>query len=178
MLQQHATEWKSTLSSSTEFDPDDTNLLEVGRIGKAHGLRGEVVVALLTEREERLDPGSVLESVQGPLTVASSKPYQKRWLVTFVGHVDRNDAERLGGTALYAEPIDDEGDDALWVHELIGCRVVETTGIEHGTVVAVENNPAADLLVLDTGHLVPMNFVVGGIVDGTIEVDTPDGLFD
>lgn len=175
----HATEWKSTLSSSTDFNPNDSNLLEVGRIGKAHGLRGEVVVTLLTEREERLDVGSVLESARGSLTVQASRPYQNRWLVTFIGHSDRTAAEQLGGTTLYAEPIDDgEGDDTLWVHQLIGATVQEIDGTVWGTVVSVEDNPAADLLVVDSGHLVPVNFVVGDIVDNVVTVDTPDGLFD
>ena len=67
--------------------------------------------------------------------------------------------------------------DALWVHELIGRRVVEVDGTEHGTCVSVIANPAADLLELDSGALVPSNFVVSN-ADGVIVVDTPEGLFD
>jgi 16S rRNA processing protein RimM len=76
---------------------------------------------------------------------------------------------------LRAEGIDDP--DALWVHELIGAVVVESDGTERGRVVSIEANPAADLLVLDDGHLVPIGFVVatGG---GRVVVDPPAGLFD
>jgi 16S rRNA processing protein RimM len=60
---------------------------------------------------------------------------------------------------------------------MIGKPVVDADGTERGVCVAVLANPAADLLELDSGALVPSNFVVS--IDGdTIRVDTPDGLFD
>lgn len=147
----------------------------MGRITKAHGVRGEVVVVLTTDRTERLDPGSVLETSAGPLRVEASRPHQQSWLVAFDGVLDRNAAEALRGTVLLAEPIDDEG--TVWVHELIGATVVTVGGDELGTVTAVEDNPAADLLVLDRGTLIPMSFVVSS-ADGRVTVDIPDGLLD
>jgi 16S rRNA processing protein RimM len=150
-------------------------MLEIGRVVKVHGLKGEVVVDLVTDRTERLAPGTALSTRLGELVVRSAKPYQQRWLVAFEGVDDRTAAERLRGLALLAEPIDDP--EALWVHELIGSRVVDRAGVERGTVVAVLANPAHDLLELDSGHLVPMPFVVG-CVDGVTTIDPPDGLFD
>jgi len=150
-------------------------LLEVGRIAKAHGVRGEVVVDLVTDLSERLDAGTVLESDRGPLVVVSSRPFQGRWLVHFEGVADRAAAERLQGLALRAEAVDDP--DALWVHDLVGARVVEADGTERGHVVAVVANPADDLLELDSGALVPEQFVVS-FADGVIVVDVPAGLFD
>jgi len=155
---------------------DDLPLLEIGRIAKAHGLRGEVNVVLVSNRTERLDPGSVLSSDVGELVVESSRPHGERWLVTFAGHRDRSAAEALRGLELRAEPLDDP--DELWVHDLVGCRVVSADGIERGVVTAVQDNPAADLLVLDTGALVPVVFVVDGPAEGTVHVDVPDGLFE
>jgi 16S rRNA processing protein RimM len=155
---------------------DAPRRLEVGRITKAHGLRGDVVVLLTTDRSERVDPGSVLDTERGPLTVRSSRPHQDRWVVAFDGVADRDAAEQLRGLLLFAEPIDDP--DALWVHELIGCTVRTPDGVERGTVEAVMDNPAADLLVLDTGALVPMVFVVSRPHEGVLVVDTPDGLFE
>ncbi|MHB1137936.1 MAG: ribosome maturation factor RimM [Microthrixaceae bacterium] len=151
-------------------------LLEVGRITKAHGLRGEVIVFLVSDREERVQPGSVLESDRGPLRVAASRRHQDRWIVTFEGTSTREGAEALRGVVLSAEPL--PGGDGLWVHELIGCTVVTPDGVERGTVESVMDNPAADLLVLDTGALVPVVFVVGTPSDGVVRVDTPDGLFE
>ena len=150
-------------------------LLEVGRITKAHGVRGEVVVVLTTDRTERLDAGSELQTARGTLRIVASRPHQQSWLVTFDGVTTRTDAEALRGTALLAEPIDDEGVD--WVHELIGARVATVRGDDLGTVASVEENPAADLLVLDGGTLIPMTFVVesGG---GRVVVDLPEGLLD
>jgi 16S rRNA processing protein RimM len=76
---------------------------------------------------------------------------------------------------VYAEPLDDP--DALWVHELIGAEVVEVSGRARGICVAVVANPAADLLELDSGALVPVVFVTGRD-DGTIVIDPPEGLFE
>jgi 16S rRNA processing protein RimM len=69
------------------------------------------------------------------------------------------------------------GGDGLWVHELIGCLVVGTDGTAHGTVETVEANPASDLLVLDSGALVPLRFVVAS-EPGSLTVEVPAGLFD
>ena len=150
-------------------------LLEIGQITKAHGIRGEVFVKLITDRSERLEPGTVLESDRGPLTVRTSRPHQNGWLVQFAGVPDRTAAEGMRGVVLRAEPIDDP--DVLWVHELVGCRVVGMDGRDHGQVTAVEANPASDLLVLDGGGLVPLRFVVRR-EPGLVEVDIPAGLLE
>jgi 16S rRNA processing protein RimM len=135
-----------------------------------------VVVALTTDRTERVAAGSELQTDGGPLVVASSRPHQDRWLVTFAGVDGREAAEALRGRVLRAEPIEEEG--TLWVHELVGCRVVTPDGTARGVVESVQANPAADLLVLDTGALVPVVFVVGPPVDRVVTVDVPDGLFE
>ena len=152
------------------------DLLEVGRVTKAHGLRGEVIVFLVSDREERLARGSVLDSDRGPLEVAASRRHQDRWIVTFAGVDSREGAEALRGVVLRAEPL--PGGDELWVHELIGCTVRTPDGVERGTIESVMDNPAADLLVLDSGALVPVVFVVGTPTDGVVVVATPDGLFE
>lgn len=151
-------------------------LLEVGRIVKPHGIRGEVAVESVTNRGElRFAAGSVLQSDRGPLQVVGGRPHQGRWLVTFAGVDDRNGAEALRGVVLRAEPLDEEG--ALWVHELVGSEVVDLAGGTYGTVRAVEANPAADLLVLDGERLVPLTFVVSQ-EPGRLVIDPPNGLFD
>ena len=151
------------------------HLLEVGRVAKPHGLRGEVVVALTTNRPERVAKGTVLHTDKGPLTITASRPHQHRYIVRFAGVDTREAADALHGLVLSAEPLEDP--DALWVHELIGSVVVDQHGTEHGTVTSVEVNPASDLLVLDGGGLVPLTFVVDQ-GDGRITVDVPDGLLD
>ncbi|HZN13403.1 MAG TPA: ribosome maturation factor RimM [Acidimicrobiales bacterium] len=148
-------------------------MLEVGRIIKPHGLRGDVIVALSTNRSERLAAGSVLND--GQLTVTRAAPHQHRWIVTFEGVDTLDAAEALRGTLLLAEPLADA--DALWVHELIGATVIDATGVARGVVESVQANPASDLLVLDTGPLVPLRFVVEQR-DGEVVVDVPEGLFD
>ncbi len=147
--------------------------LEVGRIGKAHGLSGEVHVELWTE-ESRLAPGSELTTERGTLTVAHSRRHGKRYLVAFAGVADRDGAEALRGLVLRAEPLERPG--TLWVHELIGARVITTAGDELGVVAALEANPASDLLVLEGGGLVPLRFVVSHEPGTRIVVDVPEGL--
>ncbi len=156
-------------------EPDRPGLLEVGRITKAHGVRGEVLVALSSDRTSRLDPGSVLATDRGDLTVVTASRHQDRWIVQFEGLFDRDVAETWRGTVLRAEPIDD--DEGLWVHELIGSEVVLADGTTVGTIASVEANPASDLLVLDSGALVPVVFVTDS-APGRVTIDPPEGLFD
>lgn len=151
--------------------------LEVGRIGRAHGLRGEVAVHLSTERTERLAPGASLwTAADRELVVSASRRHQQRWLVRFDGVADRDAAEALRGELLYADPIQTDGDE-LWVHELIGAIVQDPAGTTLGTVIAVEANPASDLLVLDGDRLLPLVFVTDH-APGRLTVDPPDGLWD
>lgn len=132
---------------------------------------------LTSERTERLEPGSVLETDRGPLTVVSSSRHQDRWIVQFAGFADRDQAETWRGVALEAEPKGDEDDGVLWVHELVGRGVLLTDGTQVGVITEVEANPASDLLVLDSGALVPVVFVIGN-EGGQVTIDPPDGLFD
>ena len=150
-------------------------LLEVGYIGRAHGLKGEVVVHLTTDRTERLDVGSRLQARGRWLTVLAARQHAERWIVSFQGVADRNTAESLSSTALLAEPIAD--DDAHWVHDLIGAHVVELSGVERGICVGVLANPAHDILELDSGALVPAPFI-DHVTDGIITINPPDGLFE
>jgi 16S rRNA processing protein RimM len=152
-------------------------LLEVGRITKAFGLRGDVLVALSSDRTSRLDPGSVLTTDRGALTVVSSSRHQDRWIVQFAEIPGRDAAESWRGTLLRAEPLEDEDDDTLWVHELVGASVVLQEGTPVGTITEVQANPASDLLVLDSGALVPVVFITEH-VPGQVTIDPPEGLFD
>ena len=151
--------------------------LEVGRIVKAHGIRGEVIVDLVSNRPDvRLAPGSVLSSDRGDLEVLTATPHQGRWIVAFAGIPDRNAAETYRGVVLSADPLEDD-DDTLWVHELVGAEVVDLAGNSYGAVEAVEANPASDLLVLSGERLVPLVFVVIK-APGRVVIDPPPGLLD
>ena len=169
------------MAPSTEGRSDEATpaLLQVGRVARAHGLGGEVVVELFADRADRADrvaPGAVLETVEGEqLRVTASRPHQGRFLVRFEGVGDRSAAEALHGTVLQAPPIGEP--DTLWVHELLGAEVLLVDGTNLGVVAAVEANPASDLLVLEGGGLVPLVFVRRHR-PGQITVDIPDGLLD
>jgi 16S rRNA processing protein RimM len=159
--------------------------LEIGRITKPHGLHGEVLVALTTTEQSRLAAGSVLHADGRELVVRAAYPHLRRWIVALEGIDTRQAAESLQGLVLHAEPktgADDEDPTALWVHELVGATVVDTGGREWGPVVAVVANPASDLLELESGALVPLRFVLGGIETTPggryVRVDPPEGLLD
>jgi 16S rRNA processing protein RimM len=150
-------------------------MLDVGRVVKPHGLKGEVIVELTTNRTERIAPGTVLATDAGDLVIERSSAHQGRWIVSFAGRRTREDADALRGTVLRAEPIEDP--DALWVHDMIGTDVFDTAGARLGVVESVQANPASDLLVLDTGGLVPLTFLVSR-APGRLVVDPPAGLLD
>lgn len=152
------------------------DLLEVGRVTKAHGLRGDVLVLLWSDIADRLAPGSELQADGRTLVVQSSQPYQDRSLVHFVGVDDRTAAEALRGKILLAEPVSTDGE--LLVHELIGCEVVTLSGESVGRVELVEANPASDLLVLEGGALVPLAFLVEHTPHVRVVIDPPAGLLD
>ncbi|MBS1264204.1 MAG: Ribosome maturation factor RimM [Acidimicrobiaceae bacterium] len=156
----------------------DPIMLDIGRIDRPHGLNGEVVVTLLSTRPERLAPGSRLSTERGPLTVRTSRPHQHRFLVRFDEVPDSDSAERWRGVVLTAEPIDEPDDGTLWAHQLIGARVIDQHGTDHGVVRSVVDNPASDLLELEDGRLVPAAFVVGHTPGTEIRVDVPVGLLD
>ena len=148
-------------------------------VARPHGLRGEVIVELWTNRTERLVPGTRLWARRDTpvgereLSVSAATPHHDRWIVSFAGVSDREGAEQLRDAVLLAPPIDDP--DSLWVHELIGSDLLDTTGRRRGRIVAVEANPASDLLVLDDGGLVPLRFVVDSR-PGAVTAELPEGL--
>jgi 16S rRNA processing protein RimM len=144
---------------------------------KPHGLRGDVIVSLSTNRDERVATGSVLTAADGTeFRVVRSSPHQGRFIVTFDGVVGIDAAEQLRDMVLYAPPLDDP--DALWIHDLIGSRVENVDGAVLGTVEGVEANPASDLLVLSGGGLIPLRFVLSSEPGVRVIVDVPDGLLD
>ena len=130
----------------------------VGRIGKPHGIRGEVTVDVRTdEPERRFAPGTTLraEAPAGAdrrpssLTVARARWHQSTLLVTFEELADRNAAEAARGTVLYATiGLDETPDDPeeFYDHQLVGLRVETTGGTHVGEVAEVLHSPAQDLL--------------------------------
>lgn len=155
----------------------EEQLLEVGAVDRAHGIRGEVVVSLVTNRLERVAPGAVLFTGDRTLTVLASRPHQGRHIVSFEGVTGRDAAEALHGAPLSARPLPAAGDGDLYVHDLIGAEVRDVAGTRHGVVTSVEANPASDLLVIEDRWYVPLRFVVEQRA-GELVVDVPEGIFD
>jgi len=136
----------------------------VGRVGKAHGVRGEVTVEVRTDDPEvRFAPGAQLatsEDGRRALTVERSRWHSGRLLVAFAGTTDRTTAELLRGTLLYRDAEDRVAEpDAWYDHDLVGCSVRTEQGIV-GTVSDVVHLPAQDLLAVrltgGTTRLVPL----------------------
>ncbi|WP_428966991.1 ribosome maturation factor RimM [Micromonospora fluostatini] len=180
-------------------------MLIVGRIGKPHGIRGEVTVEVRTdEPEARFAPGSVLVTEPGaaPVGAASEDAYQvperltvevARWhqgrmLVAFDGVVDRNVAEALRGTLLAVDSADvapPEDPEEFHDHQLVGLAVVTPAGERLGEVARIDHAPASDLLVLRRPEgrtaLIPFVRAIVPEVDlagGRVVVDPPAGLLD
>lgn len=158
---------------ATESVP--TGLLEVGRVGKPHGVRGDLHVWFTTDREERWAVGSRLWIAGEWRVVSSSSARSDHHVCHFLGVDVRESAALLTNSLIYADPIEDS--EALWVHELIGARVQESNGIDRGKCIAVLDNPAGPIMELESGALVPAVFVTK-MVDGVATVDVPQGLFE
>jgi 16S rRNA processing protein RimM len=127
--------------------------LNVGRIGKAHGILGEATIEVRTdEAEDRFAIGAVLETdSHGQLTVASARVHNGILLLGFEGVEDRNAVEALRNELLYADvdiqaPGIDEDD--YHVLQLIGCTAFLIDGDEFGVVTEVLNLPGQDVLAI------------------------------
>lgn len=166
--------------------------LTVARIGRAHGLRGEVALDVRTDDPAaRLAAGAVLATEpadRGPLTVARTREQQGRWYVTFAEAPDRTAAEALRGVVLVVDVADDattedDDEDAWYPHELAGLRAEHVDGRLLGEVVGLEHLPAQDALVLrepdGARTLVPFVRAIVPVVDvagGRVVLDPPGGL--
>ncbi|UNS99265.1 ribosome maturation factor RimM [Streptomyces tubbatahanensis] len=166
--------------------------LVVARIGRAHGIKGEVTVEVRTDEPElRLAPGAVLATdpaSTGPLTIAAGRVHSGRLLLRFEGVRDRNAAEALRNTLLVAE-IDPaerpEDPEEFYDHQLEDLEVVTVDGTLVGRIESVAHLPAQDLLVIrgaDGGEvLVPFVSEIVPEIDLDAQravIDPPPGLLD
>ncbi|MEP6852021.1 MAG: ribosome maturation factor RimM [bacterium] len=184
---------------------DGAELVTVGLIGKAHGLRGEVAVQPWTDDPAgRFRPGTQFKTAArepavarqpapeppGPpprLTIAAARQQSGRWLVAFAEVEHRDAAEALRGTRLLLPatarpPLEDP--DEFYDTDLIGLRVEDPAGRAVGQVREMVHGPAGDLLAViidDQEHLIPFVRAIVPRVDvagGVVVVDAPKGLFD
>ncbi len=164
----------------------------IGRIGRPHGIRGEVTVEVRTDSPDvRFAPGSVLltePQTKGPLTVAGVRWHQGRMLLALDAVTDRNTAEALRGVILSAA-VDDadspEDPDEFYDHQLRGLRVELLDGVFVGEIDDVVHLPAQDLLSIVTAEhreiLVPFvaEFVPTiDVTSGVVVISPPPGLLD
>jgi 16S rRNA processing protein RimM len=164
----------------------------VGRLGRPHGIKGEVSVDVRTdEPERRLEPGAVLRTepaAAGPLTIAATRVHSGRWLLTFEGCTDRSAAEKLRGVLLVTDVDPDErpeDPEEFYDRTLVGLRVVTVSGEDVGALDEVLHLPGQDVLVVrrpdGRESLVPFVRELVPHVDvegGRIVVDPPEGLLD
>lgn len=127
----------------------------VGRVGRAHGIRGELTIEPRTdEPDRRFTPGAVLRNEDGTrrLTVASARWHSGRLLVRFDEVADRTAAENCRGIVLFADVAADErpaGEGEFWDRDLLGLTVLTAQGDTGGEVRRIQHGPQ-DLLVVRT----------------------------
>jgi 16S rRNA processing protein RimM len=175
--------------SAAQHDPTDT--VVVGRIGRPHGVRGEVTVEVRTDDPDlRFAPGAVLRTEpaeRGPLTIAGRRWHREVLLLSIDGVESREAAEELRNTELHV-PVAElpalEDPEDYYDHQLVGLAARLPDGTELGTVSAVRHE-GADLLVVrrvEGGELlVPFVTAIVPTVDlagGVVVVDPPEGLLD
>lgn len=168
-------------------------LLTVARIGRPHGLRGEVALDVRTDDPAaRLTVGAVLPTepaTAGPLTVERVRVQHDRWFVTFAEAPDRTAVEALRGVSLVVEvaedatSAEDDDEDSWYPHELAGLRAEHVDGRVVGEILGLEHHPAHDVLVLrepdGARTLVPFVRAIVPVVDvpgGRVVLDPPGGL--
>jgi 16S rRNA processing protein RimM len=166
--------------------------LVVGRIGRAHGIKGEVGVEVRTDDPDlRFADGAQLLTdppERGPLTVVETRWHSGRLLVRFKGVDDRTAAETLRGTLLVVEADEAarlEDPDEFYDHQLVGLAVVSTAGDAVGEVVDVLHLPAQDVLAIKRADgaevLVPFVKELVPVIDldaRTVTVEPRPGLLD
>lgn len=164
----------------------------VGRIGRPHGIRGEVTVEVRTdEPERRFAVGAVLVTVPaaaGPLTVTTARWHSGRLLLGLVGVDDRGAAEGLRGVLLEVEVDPDEvpeDPEEFYDHQLVGLRVETVEGARIGEVGEVVHLPGQDVLAVRRDGrrelLVPLVAAIVPEIDpaaGRIVIDPPPGLLE
>jgi 16S rRNA processing protein RimM len=167
-------------------------LVTVGRVGRAHGVRGEVSVDVRTDSPEvRFAVGTALvaePAAAGPLTVAHARWHSGRLLVRFEGVRDRSAAERLRGVRLLADLAESErpeDPEEFYDHQLTGLAVLRTDGRPVGVVAEVLHLPGQDLLAVrrtsGAEALVPFVAEIVPVVDlaaGEIVINPPPGLLE
>ena len=166
--------------------------LVVGRIGRAHGIKGEVTVEVRTdEPEQRLGPGAVLATdpaSAGPLTIETGRVHSGRLLLRFEGVKDRTGAEALRNTLLIAEvdPAElPEDPEEFYDHQLMDLDVVTVDGTAVGRISEISHLPYQDLLVVKRpdGSEVMIPFVEEIVPEIDLEeqravINPPPGLLD
>jgi 16S rRNA processing protein RimM len=156
--------------------------IEIGRIARAHGIRGEVVIATHDPASDVLDGLETIwvGGVVRRMTGVRGTP--RGWLVQLEGIATRNDAETLRGQVVEVDrdALELEDDDIL-LDDLIGCQVKRVDGTPWGTIHSVVNG-MQDLLVIHDGELERLIPLVDEFVKaidleaGVVTVDPPEGL--
>ncbi len=174
--------------------------LVVARIGKPHGLLGEVTVQLHTDDPgRRLVTGATFVTQATPgsgvprsLTLRSTRVHNGTWLLAFERIPDRTGAESLRGTRLLTDVddddqqrLDDDNHEGWYEDELVGLTVVTRDGQQVGTVSGLQTGAVQDLLVvaLAGGGSAYLPFVEAivpevDVPSGRVVVDPPDGLLE
>ena len=162
--------------------------VQVARIGKPHGIRGEVTVQLFTdEPEERFAAGAELGvepatplAPRGVLTVSGSRWNKSILVVRFAELTSRNDAEALRDHRLSVESEDTEAEEGFYEHELVGLEVYAVEDPEQtelgepvGRVTALQTGAAQDLLHLELADGAPA--LVPFVEEIVPEVDLGEG---
>ena len=147
--------------------------LNVGRIGRAHGILGEATIEVRTDlAEERFAIGAELDTdSHGILTVVSARVHNGILLLGFIGISDRDSVEKLRDVLLYSEvDIDEPGfeEDDYHVLQLVGCQAYLVDGDLLGEVTEVLNLPGQDVLSIKSENgevLIPFVHQLVPIVD-------------
>jgi 16S rRNA processing protein RimM len=173
-------------------EPTPGGLLAIGRVSRAHGLKGELRVELFFDGSDALDqvdelwlaPQAETPTAAHRRVIEEARPVPRAYLIKLEGIVERNGAEALRGSTVWvarsALPESDESE--YYLVDLIGAKVMGPDG-EVGTVVEIATHPSIDALVIKTPDgktveqpLVPDWIARVSVAEKLVELSTLEGL--
>lgn len=181
-----------TVDPSSTAEPSPGDLLAIGRVARAHGLRGELRVEPFFQGSDALEHAPELWLSKQPETPGGAARFAIEWaravprayLIKLQGVVERDGADALRGSTVWVarSALPQASEDEYYLVDLLGATVVGPEG-ELGTVVEIATHPSVDALVIETPDgrrleqpLVPAFLARVSVAEKRVELSTLDGL--
>jgi 16S rRNA processing protein RimM len=163
----------SDLENSGSPTTGGPEFIAVGKIRRPHGVHGELVMELLTDFPERLEPGKIVFAGEEhePLKIEQIRPHNEGALIAFDGLMDREEVGRLRNTMIFVptNSLPDLPEGEFYYHELFGLKAVTETGEVLGEITEVIETGANDVYVITSEN--GQELLLPALDETIIEID-------